>query len=41
MRINALKISKGEFYRLGGFSHPRLFRKHVGRAWAYFMRHDI
>lgn len=30
------RISKRQFYALGGLSHPGLFRKMRGGAWAYF-----
>ena len=30
------KISKKEFYKLGGFSNPTLYRKQRGHAWVYY-----
>lgn len=35
-----MRVSKGEWYRLGGFANPRLFRKHNGRNWIYWMLID-
>lgn len=37
MRINSMKISKREWYRLGGFANSRLYRKanKLG-AWSYY-----
>lgn len=32
------QITRAEFYRLGGFSNPRLVRVTRGHAWAYFER---
>ena len=34
------KITKSEFYRMGGFSNPRLVRVGVvrGKGWAYYIR---
>jgi hypothetical protein len=31
-----IKITKKEFYGLGGFSNPNLFRKHNGKNWDYY-----
>ena len=31
-----MKISKSEFYPLGGFSNPRLYRKMIGNRWSYY-----
>lgn len=36
-RINALRISKREWYALGGFKNSRLWRRQVGGAWIYYM----
>lgn len=36
MRNGHTKISRAEFYRLGGFSNPDLFRKQRGNSWEYF-----
>lgn len=30
------KISKRDFYELGGLANPRLFRKMRGGAWTYW-----
>jgi hypothetical protein len=38
--IGYTRITKAEFYRLGGFSNPRLVRKEIGQSWAYFTRAD-
>lgn len=35
--MNKARISKGAFYRGGGFSNPRLFRKMWGGAWTYWV----
>lgn len=32
----SLRITKKEWYKLGGFSNPALYRKHNGRNWEYF-----
>lgn len=34
------RISRATFYKLGGFSNPRMVRKSLGKSWAYFMRVD-
>lgn len=31
-----MKISKEEFYQLGGFSNRNLYRKHNGKSWSYY-----
>lgn len=31
-----MKISKAEFYNLGGFSNPKLFRKMISGRWFYY-----
>lgn len=31
------KITKEQFYRLGGFSNPKLFRIMRGSAWTYWV----
>lgn len=31
-----MKISKAEFYNLGGFSNPKLFRKMISGRWLYY-----
>ncbi len=37
-RVGHLRITRREFYALGGFSHSRLFRKATKTgAWMYFM----
>lgn len=36
MRLNAERISKRQFYHMGGFSNPRLFRKMNRGCWQYF-----
>lgn len=36
--IGSTKITKKEFYRLGGFSNPYCVRVTRGKAWAYFLR---
>jgi hypothetical protein len=36
MKNGIMKISKKEFYWLGGFSNPNLFRKHNGKNWDHF-----
>lgn len=33
---NYHEISKREFYRRGGFSNPKLFRKQRGNGWSYY-----
>lgn len=30
------KITKTEFYALGGFSNPKLVRKAKGAGWVYY-----
>lgn len=37
MKTGYQKITKKEFYSLGGFSNPNLFRKMVNGAWQYFI----
>lgn len=34
------RITKREWYRLGGFKNPDLFRKHNGRCWEYYRTRD-
>lgn len=35
------KISKQEFYKLGGFANPMLWRKQQSNGvWAYYRRRD-
>lgn len=31
-----IKITKREFYNLGGFSNPELFRKMISNKWVYY-----
>jgi hypothetical protein len=31
-----MKISRSEFYALGGFANPSLYRKMRGGAWGYW-----
>lgn len=38
MRRYTRKISHDEFYRLGGFSNPRLVRVSRNGKWDYFVR---
>ena len=33
------KITRRDFYLMGGFAHPRLVRVTRGKAWAYYQRH--
>lgn len=41
MRVGgAVRITKDEWYRLGGFSNPNLYRKHNGRNWEYWYVQD-
>lgn len=36
--INALRISKRDWYANGGFQNSRCWRRHqTGRGWQYFM----
>ena len=35
---NDTRITREQFYRLGGFSNPRLYRKQLGKGWAYYQR---
>lgn len=30
------RITKAEWYRLGGFSNPSLYRIQRGKAWKYY-----
>lgn len=34
--MNKTRISKRDFYKEGGLSNPRLFRKMLGGAWSYW-----
>ena len=36
MRCDVEKLTKRLWYAFGGFSNPRLFRKHNGRCWSYY-----
>lgn len=36
MPLYSVRISKVEFYKKGGFSNSRLFRKQAGKGWRYF-----
>jgi hypothetical protein len=36
MRTGITRISKKEFYLLGGFANPRLFRRHR-YGWRHFL----
>ncbi len=36
MKNGFTKISKKEFYAIGGFSNPKLFRKMIGNNWKYW-----
>lgn len=38
-RVGVERISKRQFYTLGGFKNPALFRKHDGRSWRYYRDH--
>lgn len=42
MRKNVEKVSKREWYNLGGFARTGLFRKADSRGvWSYYIDHDI
>ena len=32
-----MRITKKEFYDLGGLSHPRTYRRMVGGVWKYYI----
>lgn len=34
--IGATKITKKEFYKLGGLANPKLFRKESNGVWTYW-----
>lgn len=34
--IGAARIRKRDFYHLGGFANPNLYRKQQGNSWAYY-----
>jgi len=36
--IGYTKISKTQFYRMGGFSNPGLVGVTRGKSWAYYQR---
>lgn len=36
MRINQLRVSKAEWYRLGGFANSRLWRRMRNGTWEYY-----
>lgn len=38
--MKTTQITKDQFYKLGGFSNPRLFRRGAGEGWTYWQRHD-
>lgn len=38
--IGLKRISRATFYKLGGFSNPRMVRKSIGKSYAYFIRLD-
>lgn len=39
--LNYIRITKGEFYRLGGFANTRCVRRaQRGRGWTYWLRAD-
>lgn len=40
MNINRERLSKRQWYNLGGFANPVLYRKQVGGAWHYFRATD-
>lgn len=35
-----IRLKKREWYDLGGFANPSLFRKHNGRCWEYYQDTD-
>lgn len=37
MRESNKRITKKQFYDLGGFSNPNLFRKQSGKQYHYFL----
>ena len=41
MRLgHAMRITKREWYALGGFANTKLFRKGTSRGWTYWMLVD-
>jgi hypothetical protein len=36
--VGYTKITKKQFYALGGFSNPALVRKQAGKVWAYYQK---
>lgn len=34
--IGSTKITKKEFYKLGGLANPKLFRKSANGVWSYW-----
>lgn len=40
MRAGHERITKAQFYALGGFSNSKLYRKQRGNSWAYFRIHN-
>ncbi len=39
--IGSLRITKGEWYRLGGFANSRCWRRQTkGGGWQYYYRQD-
>lgn len=41
MKNGRLKLSKREWYARGGFENSRLYRKHNGRCWTYWLIVDL
>lgn len=37
-KAGCMRISKKQFYVLGGFSNPDLFRQHTKSGWTYWVR---
>lgn len=40
MKNNYRKLSKSQWYDLGGFANPSLFRRDRGRGWEYYQDTD-
>jgi hypothetical protein len=37
MKTDVMRLTKREWYAMGGFANPHLYRRHDGRSWHYFM----
>ena len=35
-----MKITKKEWYAMGGFANPKLYRKWTGKCWAYYKKEN-